>query len=151
MTQNSDSTQNQKTDVWYLKAPATGAHTVTVVYSHSTVSRSIALTSLYNVDQTTPINLSSKAGNGASTGTPITVDITPTVKNSVLMALAQAQYSANTPSDTTIYMASYAGGGDFNISAQKKLSPTRDSVNTMSWSKNSALSWSIVAFEVIGV
>jgi hypothetical protein len=48
-------------------------------------------------------------------------------------------------------MASYAGGGDFNISAQKKLSPTRDSVNTMSWSKNSALSWSIVAFEVIGV
>jgi hypothetical protein len=151
MVQNSDSTQNQKTDVWYLKAPATGAHTVTVVYSHTTVSRSIALTSLYNVDQTTPINLSSKAGNGASTGTPITVDITPTVKNSVLMALSQAQYSANTPSDTTIYMASYAGGGDFNISAQKKLSPTRDSVNTMSWSKNSALSWSIVAFEVIGV
>jgi len=151
MTQTSDSTQNQKTDVWYLKAPATGAHTVTVVYSHTTVSRSIALTSLYNVDQTTPINLSSKAGNGASTGTPITVDITPTVKNSVLMALAQAQYSANTPSDTTIYMASYAGGGDFNISAQKKLSPTRDSSNTMSWSKNSALAWSIIAFEVIGV
>jgi hypothetical protein len=151
MTQNSDATTNNKTDVWYLKAPATGAHTVTVVYSHSTGSRTIALTSLYNVDQITPINLSSKAGNGSSTGTPITVDITPTVKNSVLMALCQAQYSQNTPSDTSIYMSSYVGGGDFSISAQKKLSPTKDSVNTMSWVKNSNAAWSIVAFEVIGV
>jgi len=151
MTQNSDASANNKTDVWYLKAPATGAHTVTVVYSHSTGSRTIALTSLYNVDQITPINLSSKAGNGSSTGTPITVDITPTVKNSVLMALCQAQYSQNTPSDTSIYMSSYVGGGDFSISAQKKLSPTKDSVNTMSWVKNSNAAWSIVAFEVIGV
>ena len=151
MTQNSDASTNNKTDVWYLKAPATGAHTVTVVYSGSVTNRSIALHSLYNVDQTTPINLSSKASAGSSTGTPITVDITPTIKNSVLMAVSQAQYSANTPSDTSIYMATYASGGDFNMSGQKKLSPTRDSSNTMSWAKNSNGAWSTVAFEVIGV
>ena len=151
MTQNSDASTNNKTDVWYLKAPATGSHTVTVVYSGSVTNRSIALHSLYNVDQTTPINLSSKASAGSSTGTPITVDITPTIKNSVLMAVSQAQYSANTPSDTSIYMATYASGGDFNMSGQKKLSPTRGSSNTMSWVKNSNGAWSTVAFEVIGV
>jgi hypothetical protein len=68
-------------EVWYLVNPDVGTYNISVSVNGTTDARALAgAVSLYNVDQTNPVNLSTYNIN---TGSGITVSFTPTENNCI--------------------------------------------------------------------
>lgn len=128
--------------LWYLKAPATGANTLSVAYN-GTAYISVVATTYWNVDQTTPINATATA-TGSSTAPSVNLVTTfsaPTVFDS-----AATQYSSTADGSQTqrgMLGEPFMWGG---LSTENGTGTV-----TMSWSTGSSGAWSIVAMEANGL
>lgn len=74
--------------IWYLKAPATGANTISVTISEAGTGGATyaSADSFTGVDQTTPID--SAGGTSSNTGTPVTISVTTVNANAWIVDAA---------------------------------------------------------------
>lgn len=62
-----DTTVDRKTEIWYLKDPAAGAHDVVVTWTLDPADQVVGAASYYDVDQTTPIATDAGATGSSNT------------------------------------------------------------------------------------
>lgn len=149
---NSDAVST--TELWYLVAPDTGTNTVVVNTTESSGTRIVAFEvwSFYNVDQNTPIGVTTSASGsgGNSTGT-----ITPTTTGSAIFDCIYVN-GAGSPSGAPSSLVSptqsfgfIESTNNFGMGDQFIASPTIGSSNSMAWSPNhTSPVWNWVAIEI---
>lgn len=133
--------QDDQVDIWYLKNPATGAHTVALTCSG--ITGRIGATSFTGVDQTTPVGTG--VTNTGNSTTP-TVDASSTTGEVVVGAMASDASVAGLPSggagQTPVDWASTA---DFEATASSH--EAGSTTTTHSYTINSR-EWAIAALPI---
>ena len=132
---NSESYQagsNNRTQIYYIIAPATGSHSIVASYSGSATC-SVGGMSFYNVNQTTPV----EAGNTSSATATATssLALTPTVTGSWIIAMISSSSSVGTATGLT---QSYALNANALVRGGRNESPTIGSANTVGWGSSSS-------------
>jgi len=116
-------------EIWYLVNPDVGTYNIAVTLNGTTDDRALAgAVSLYNVDQVSPVNLSTY---GLNTGSGITVSFTPTENNCI--AIDAGHENGNTAGtqgagQTLIFKRSAGRSGGTSYKAVNAVS------SSMSWS-----------------
>ena len=153
--ESSGSSSGERTEIWYLAAPSTGANNVVVTYASTVNPDGIAALSYTGANQSNPIGAT--AGAQATSGTDTTVDITTTESNSLIvggLANLGADTDPHAPGSgtterydfqsgtSTISDDTYAGGEE---------STTTAGTYTFNFTSNASDDWTIAAVEVKGV
>lgn len=148
-TNNSGSPYYLNISVWSLANPTSGAGTATATFSSAPAQRCITLTSLYGVNQSTPINTANYVGGGGNAVATFTNNVTPTNTGSWLFQAFSTQYSSTGNNRTTNTGPTLAGGDTSNYT-QYFSSPTINSSNDMSYTQGTInLHQSGISFEII--
>lgn len=90
--QDADGSTTNRTELWYLLAPATGANTVEVTQTGDVDGVGVSAISYYNVRQVAPTFASAHA----SASSAVSTSITPPAINSMLVDVAVNGSAANT-------------------------------------------------------
>jgi len=134
---------NLRTDIWYLVAPNTGAHTVTVTFTGSVNLPNVAYISLYGANQSSPIGVTAtNTGTAANT----TVSITPTTTGSWVLAALSANTTTTGSSGGTEWW-NETDGSHYMEQGRYDTAPSIGSSNTYTSNHASTL-FSNVAIEV---
>lgn len=88
-----------RSELWYLTAPATGAHTVSVTVTGNTDAIKLATTSFTGVDQSSPLSVSNTANSFSANAT---VSLTTTVANTVVVG-ALSKFGTAAPTTGSPY------------------------------------------------
>lgn len=105
-------------ELWYLVAPASGAHDVVVTMAGVTDRIDLLISTWQGVDQTTPFETNSGTGTITTNATSVTTNITPSSNNNVILdsmytrddvgvAANSNQNELGTAGSTDTYGASY--------------------------------------------
>ena len=131
---------NGRADLWYLVNPTSTTADIVVTYSSSAGSRSAGVTSLYNVNQSTPIGVTNTV---TGTGGTIAGTITPTTTGSWIIDSAMSLTGLGAITDTlTAGFSNLIGGVDRSHGTQYSASPTINSANSMTWTNGqSSYAW----------
>jgi hypothetical protein len=97
LTSIGSAANNAETDIWILKAPATGANNLIV--TSSTATGDVWVGSYYDVDQTNPYNLGTAVT--ASSVSTITQTFTPTYTNSLVLQFINSNVGGMTTTLST--------------------------------------------------
>jgi hypothetical protein len=133
-----------RSELWYLVAPATGAHSIVVSLADVTDAIVGGATSWTGVDQSTPLGTAAKA---TGTTSPITVDVTSAVGEYVVDSACAYKATAITLTvgagqtsdwNETPYVGS-VGAGSYEAGA---------ATVTMSWTISAAADWATVAVPI---
>lgn len=119
-------------DIWYLVDPPTGAQTVDLVLAGAGSDFGWGMTSLYNVEQTTPIGDTDGQGDN-SVGSMPSGTITPTFTGSMIIDVLAALTDDEPVESLTSNFSVTSSANDWSAS-QYDLTPTISSSNSMSWS-----------------
>ena len=133
---------NNRTQIYYLVNPTSGAHAINATFSASASSSGVAGISLYNVNQTTPVS----AGN-TNTGNVnnITVNITPTNVGSWIIGHLSSSSGIGSVSNLTEIYSVSAGA---LIRGGKNTSPVIGSANAIGWGTSSH-TWALSGCEIL--
>ena len=144
LTSIGTNTQNSiHTELWYLKAPATGANNVVVTLDSAADHIVVGSVSLTGVDQTNPLD----ANTGASSGTSsISADITVVTDQSWIVDVV-----GNDLSSSTVTMGAQTNrtqrwntlGTTFIWGAGSTRGPVSTGSNTMNWSSGHFDNWAL--------
>jgi len=139
-TQINTVANNGRADLWYLVNPTSTTADIVVTYSSSAGSRSAGVTSLYNVNQSTPIGVTNTV---TGTGGTIAGTITPTTTGSWIIDSAMSLTGLGAITDTlTAGFSNLIGGVDRSHGTQYSASPTINSANSMTWTNGqSSYAW----------
>lgn len=141
-TSDSGDTFRGRSELWYLIAPATGAHNVVVTYTGTVTATGCGAISLTGVIQGTGA-IDAHNGATATTDTTPSVNVTVVASNCYLIdtIYSRSDTLAKDASQTTIMAIASNGGGD-DSAMTYKVSPGTGS-QTMAWTsgaEESALS-----------
>lgn len=137
-------------EIWYLLAPDTGTHDLVVNYV-GTPDAGVAAVSLYNVDQNTPAS----AATEQNSGTDITLNITTSTDNSMVVDVTSVDGTGggpiHTPDAGQTERADYvagAGAGDFNSAVSTRQTTTAGTYN-MGWTITSSRNYCSACVELV--
>lgn len=111
---------NGSYQAFYLIAPATGAHTLSISGYSSNSSISVAYWSLYNADQTSAPD---KESSSNGTSNPVTTSVTPSLSGGIVVGFSCNDFSIglSTPANHTTSATGTSGagisGGDSGVTA----------------------------------
>ena len=130
---------NTRTDIWYLKAPSTGANDVVVTMSGSGVDYvSIIATSYYGVDQTTPLGAMQSSTGTDDNPTQAVVSVNrDLVVDSVMVAGDTNSQTVVAGAGQTSRSAQQNGGRDSRASTERASGTS----TTMSWTVGASTNW----------
>lgn len=138
------------TGIWYLKAPATGSHTVSVTISEAGTSGFTfgSSSSFSGVDQTTPIDNSGVTAANSSTSVP-TLSITTVAANAwIVDGLGYYEFSNSNETPTSPQVQDYQSGTslDLKLASSYKGPIAVPAATTDSWA--SIGTWQLVALSL---
>jgi len=136
----------KRSEIWYLVNPTATTADVVTTWGVNSNARGAGVYSFYNVNQASPIGVTS-----TDTGTSITTTgtITPTTAGSGIVDIQVSDSVASPPTDTlTAGWSVGIGGGGKSFGSQYDLTPTISASNNMFWTYPSSIPYAWAAIEL---
>ena len=134
-----------RSEIWYLVNPTATTADVVTTWASNSNARGAGVYSYYNVDQVSPIGVTSTAtGSGATT----TGTITPTTAGSAIVDLQLSGAVAAPAITLTAGWTVLIGGVSRSFGSQYDLTPTINASNNMFWTYTTSPSWAWVGLEL---
>jgi len=136
----------KRSEIWYLVNPTATTANVVTTWGVNSNARGAGVYSFYNVNQASPIGVTSTATGTSTTTTGV---ITPTSAGSAIVDIQVSDSVASPPTDTlTAGWSVGIGGGGKSFGSQYDLTPTISASNNMFWTYPSSIPFAWAAIEL---